>query len=96
MSEASWHEDVQSLVFQPLGHEGNCFIHRRALETLCDAATIADYLHYYAEHRSAIHRAAADKIRDAHILGPTNLHLNSRDIARAIDADSTSCGEPGR
>ncbi|RUQ69389.1 DUF1488 family protein [Azospirillum doebereinerae] len=80
-----WRPAIDSLAFHPAGHEGFCAVHRLAFRTLLGRdGTPDDCLAYFAEHRSAFDRAAAAKIARRGLGVAVNLHLTSRDIARAL------------
>jgi hypothetical protein len=81
----SWRDDIDSLVFYPTQHDGFCAVHRRAFRTLLDnAPTAEDCLAYFNTHHEAFQAAAAAKILRDTIASASSLHINSRDIRRAI------------
>jgi hypothetical protein len=60
-------------------------IHRRAFGTLLGSEPERNACEqYFAMHRAAFERAAAAKIRRAGLATLDSLHLNSRDLARAL------------
>lgn len=82
---ASWRHDVDSLCFQPAGHGGQCFIHRRAFATILGfEPTPEDCAACFQQRLAAFEAAAAAKIRRAAVAADASFHLNSRDVLRAI------------
>lgn len=85
-STLSWHAAIDAVTFRPAGHGGVCAVHRLAFRALLGRdGTPADCLAHVAVHRAAFERAAAAKIARRGLDASANLHLTSRDIARAMD-----------
>jgi hypothetical protein len=81
-----WRDDLNSLGFQPSGHNGSCVVHRRAFATLLGfAPSPTDCVAWFEEHSAAFEWAAAAKISRAALPAAANFHLTSRDIRRALD-----------
>ncbi len=81
-----WREDIDSLAFQPAGHDGLCVLHRRAFRSLLECEpTSAACCAYFENMQSIFQHAARAKILRANIASVANFHLNSRDIQRALD-----------
>nr|WP_246499873.1 DUF1488 family protein [Azospirillum soli] len=73
------------MTFIPPGHRGHCAVHRLAFRTLLGhTPTPADCLAHFARHRAAFHKAATRKIAARNLPPDSSLHLNSRDIERAM------------
>jgi hypothetical protein len=82
---ATWRPDVESLCFQPAGHDGPCFIHRRAFATILGfEPTPEDCTACFQQRLATFEAAAAAKIRRAALAGDASFHLNSRDVLRAL------------
>ena len=81
---SAWQSDVDSLTFQPRGHAGQCFVHRRAFATILgfDPAP-GDCEACFQQRNEAFEAAAAAKISRDDLAADANFHLNSRDILRA-------------
>jgi len=81
---ARWRPDVDSLCFQPAGHGGPCFVHRRAFATILGfAPTPEDCAACFQQRLAAFEAAAAAKIKRAAMAADTSFHLTSRDVLRA-------------
>jgi hypothetical protein len=92
MTAAAWRDDVDALQFCPPGHEGFCLVHRLAFRTLVGSKASPDAcLGFFAAQEAAFLFAARSKISRQSIEPRRNLHLNSRDIRRAM-AGQTSDG----
>jgi len=82
---AQWQPAIDALVFRPPDHEGVCAVHRLAFRALLGrAGAPADCLAHFVAHRPAFEKAAAAKIARRGLDVSANLHLTSRDVARAI------------
>lgn len=85
LPDAEWRADIDALTFLPPGHRGRCAVHRLAFRTLLGhLPTPADCLAHFARHRAAFHKAATRKIAARDLPTDSSLHLNSRDIERAM------------
>jgi len=85
LNAGTWQADLDSLSFQPDGHQGLCVIHRRAFGTLIGhIPQPAECVRYFDSYREVFQRAAAAKIQHARLTARENFHLNSRDIGRAF------------
>jgi len=83
--DALWRPAIDALVFRPVGHAGNCAVHRLAFRALLGrTGAPGDCLAYFAAHRPAFERAAAAKIARRGLDVAANLHLTSRDVERAL------------
>jgi hypothetical protein len=85
LQSCHWREDIDSLIFYPLQHEGFCAVHRRAFRALLTSeATPTACIAYFNKHYPLFAAAATAKIlRD--VIAPTNnLHINSRDVKRQL------------
>ena len=85
MSEMSWRAEIDSLAFQPPGHEAHCFIHRRAFVTLCGANTVEDCERYYGSNRAAILHAAAKVQRLADLVHERDRAANPSGRVSSMD-----------
>ncbi|QPF87234.1 hypothetical protein IC762_13490 [Bradyrhizobium genosp. L] len=94
-SDASWRDDIASLVFPIGAHGAICAVHRGAFRTLLGADPTPDAcLGHFARFEAAFRAAARAKIARKRIAPGTNLHLTSRDIARKLlEADTRERGE---
>jgi cob(I)alamin adenosyltransferase len=82
--------DLDSLTFVPVGHDGHCTVHRRALQTLLGVAvTGEDCNRYFHAQRPVLEAAASAKIARAALARASNFHLTSRDLKRCVGAEST-------
>ncbi len=87
---AVWRAEIDALAFRPPGHQGWCAVHRLAFRALLGATGTPDAcLAFFAVHRPAFDRAAAAKIARCRLSASANLHLTSRDVARAMDPPNT-------
>lgn len=84
-----WRPAIDALVFRPAGHGGNCAVHRLAFRALLGrTGAPAECLAFFAAHRPAFERAAAAKIARCGLGIAASLHLTSRDVARALEAEA--------
>ena len=82
---ASWRGDVDALSFRPDGHSGACMVHRHAFRTLLKhMPTPEECAAFFHVQQTAFHFAARAKIAQARLASDANLHLTSRDLARAM------------
>ncbi len=88
-SGAHWLEEIDSVAFTPAGHEGRCVVHRRAFRVLLRRRdpTDRDCLAFLRANAAAFARAAAAKIASRGLARHAALHLNSRDIRRALASE---------
>jgi hypothetical protein len=83
---ALWRNEIDSLAFQPVGHEGFCVIHRRAFRSLLNSEpTSQSCLDFFIHSQPLFEQAALEKIQRAGIALTENFHLNSRNIRRLLD-----------
>lgn len=81
----AWRADVEALSFQPAGHGGLCMVHRHAFRTLLKhMPSPDDCAAFFRAQEDAFHLAARAKIAQAGLATDANLHLTSRDLARAM------------
>jgi len=87
-SACEWRQDLDSVIFTPAGHAGYCAVHRLAFRAPigCEGDPAA-CLAFFTAHSAAFDSAAQDKIRRRSLPEHANLHLNSRDIRRALAQD---------
>jgi hypothetical protein len=80
-----WRTDVDALSFRPEGHVGTCMVHRHAFRTLLRRMpTPEECAAFFHAEKSAFQVAALAKIARAGLTVDANLHLTSRDLARAM------------
>lgn len=80
-----WRSDVDALAFRPENHNGVCMVHRHAFRTLLKRMpTPEDCAAFFHAQETAFQLAARGKIAHARLAPDANLHLTSRDIARAM------------
>jgi hypothetical protein len=80
-----WRADVDALSFRPEGHIGACMVHRHAFRTLLkQMPTPEACAAFFRAQEAAFHFAARAKIARANLALDANLHLTSRDLARAM------------
>jgi hypothetical protein len=83
--ELRWRSDVDALSFRPEGHDGACMVHRHAFRTLLKhMPTPEECAAFFHAQATAFHFAARGKIAHARLAPDANLHLTSRDLARAM------------
>ncbi len=81
----SWRTDVGALSFRPEGHSGVCMVHRHAFRTLLKRMpTPEECAAFFHAEETVFHVAARAKIARAGLAADANLHLTSRDLARAM------------
>lgn len=81
----SWRADVDALSFRPEGHSGVCMVHRHAFRTLLKRMpSPEECAAFFRTQETAFHFAALGKIAHARLTCDAHLHLNSRDLARAM------------
>lgn len=87
--DAHWLDGIDSLAFTPEGHSARCVVHRRAFRVLLGRADPDETacLGFHAANRAAFARAAAEKIASRGLARDAALHLNSRDVRRALAAE---------
>jgi hypothetical protein len=84
-ADSLWRPDIDALAFQPPGHQGFYAVHRLAFRALLGrSSTPEECLAFFAAHRPAFERAAGAKIQRRELDVAANLHLTSRDVARAL------------
>lgn len=87
---AVWRAEIDALAFRPPGHQGWCAVHRLAFRALLGTTGAPDVcLAFFAVHRPAFDRAAVAKIAGRGLSASANLHLTSRDVARAMEPPDT-------
>lgn len=91
-----WRDDLDALEFAVPGHGGVCLVHRRAFRALVGGSAARETpatpardicLALFDRETLAFHAAAQAKILRQSIPKGRNLHLNSRDIRRAMTGD---------
>jgi hypothetical protein len=94
--EPHWRDDVDALAFRPAGHEGQCFVHRLAFRRLLACAPAPDEcIAFFDAQADTFQAAAAAKIAGRRLPPDANLHLTSRDLARALKTSSASSALDG-
>ncbi|MBP2564214.1 hypothetical protein [Agrobacterium tumefaciens] len=82
---AEWSEELDALRFAVPGHGAFCAVHRFAFKAvLGPSPTEEAALAFFHDHEVAFVAAAFAKIKRANLPAGRSLHLNSRDIRRAI------------
>ena len=90
MTAAAWRDDLDALQFCLPEHGGLCLVHRLAFRTFVGSKPARDTcLGFFLEHEAAFLSAARLKIARQAIEPGRNLHLNSRDIRRAINGETS-------
>jgi len=80
-----WRDDIDSLAFQPVDHQGLCTVHRRTFRTLLRATpSPRQCVDFYQTHQDAFQAAARAKVLRVSLAETTNFHLTSRDVARQL------------
>jgi len=83
-----WSDELGCLRFSVPGHGASCAMHRLAFKVLIDdALTEETCLAYYGANREAFLAAASNKIQRLSIPFERSLHINSRDLRRAMTAE---------
>ncbi|MBP2569629.1 hypothetical protein J2767_000773 [Agrobacterium tumefaciens] len=82
---AEWSEELDALRFAVPGHGAFCAVHRLAFKAvLGPSPTEEGALAFFHDHEVAFVAAALAKIKHTNLPAGRSLHLNSRDIRRAI------------
>ncbi|UNZ51001.1 hypothetical protein [Agrobacterium tumefaciens] len=82
---AEWSEELDALRFAVPGHGAFCAVHRLAFKAvLGPSPTEEAALAFFHDHEVTFVAAAFAKIKRANLPAGRSLHLNSRDIRRAI------------
>lgn len=82
---AEWSEELDALRFAVPGHGAFCAVHRLAFKAVLGASPEREAaLAFFQDHGAAFTAAALAKIKRSALPAGRNLHLNSRDIRRAI------------
>lgn len=88
---AEWSVALDALRFPVPGHGAPCAVHRLAFKALLGASPDGEAcLACFVEYQAAFEAAALDKIRRQNLASDKSLHLNSRDIRRALGIDIAS------
>lgn len=89
---AEWSDELDALRFAVPGHGAFCAVHRLAFKAVLGASPDREAaLAFFHDHEAAFTAAARAKIERSALPASRSLHLNSRDIRRAIageDADN--------
>lgn len=84
---AEWSVALDALRFFVPGHDAPCSVHRLAFKAILDVSPEKETcLACFAHNQAAFVSAALDKIKRQNIAIDRSLHLNSRDIRRALGA----------
>ncbi|MFS8121472.1 hypothetical protein QD336_03525 [Rhizobium sp. BR 250] len=82
---AEWSEELDALRFAVPGHDAPCAVHRLAFKAILGATPGREAaLACFHDHEAAFTAAALSKIKRSNLPAGRSLHLNSRDIRRAI------------
>ncbi|NTA09541.1 hypothetical protein [Agrobacterium tumefaciens] len=82
---AEWSEELDALRFAVPGHGAFCAVHRLAFKAVLGVSPEREAaLAYFHENEAAFTAAALAKIKRSALPAGRSLHLNSRDIRRAI------------
>ena len=82
---AEWSEELDALRFTVPGHGAFCAVHRLAFKAVLGVSPEREAaLAYFHENEAAFTTAALAKIKRSALPAGRSLHLNSRDIRRAI------------
>ncbi|CVI58948.1 MULTISPECIES: hypothetical protein [Agrobacterium] len=82
---AEWSEELDALRFAVPGHGAFCAVHRLAFKAVLGPSPAGEAaLAFFHQHEAAFVSAALSKIQRAGLPAGRSLHLNSRDIRRAI------------
>ena len=85
---SEWSDGLDALRFSVPGHGAPCAMHRLAFKALLGKEPQkATCLQFFAENREAFLKAAAAKISSLKLAADRSLHINSRDVRRAMTAD---------
>lgn len=82
---AHWSDELDALRFAVPGHGAFCAVHRLAFKAVLGTSPERQAaLTFFLDHKAAFTAAALAKIKRANLPAGRSLHLNSRDIRRAI------------
>ncbi|CVI15726.1 Conserved hypothetical protein [Agrobacterium fabacearum CFBP 5771] len=82
---AEWSEELDALRFAVPGHGAFCAVHRLAFKAVLGVSPEREAaLAYFHENEAAFTVAALAKIKRSALPAGRSLHLNSRDIRRAM------------
>ena len=85
---SEWSDALDALRFSVPGHGAPCAMHRLAFRALLGEEPQKEVcLQFFAEHREAFLKAASAKISSMKLAADRSLHINSRDVRRALTAD---------
>lgn len=86
-----WSVALDALRFSLPGHGASCAVHRLAFKALLGPSPdMQACLACFVDHQEAFVAAALSKIKRQNLAVDRSLHLNSRDIRRALGADIAS------
>lgn len=86
---AEWSDELDALRFAVPGHGAFCAVHRLAFKAVLGASPEREAtLAYFHDHEAAFVAAAIAKIKRSNLPAGRSLHLNSRDIRRAIAGEA--------
>ncbi|NTZ89886.1 hypothetical protein [Agrobacterium tumefaciens] len=82
---AEWSDELDALRFVVPGHGAFCAVHRLAFKAVLGPDPVREAaLAYFHENEAGFIAAARSKIERSNLPVGRSLHLNSRDIRRAI------------
>lgn len=85
---SEWSDTLDALRFSVPGHGALCAMHRLAFRALLGKEPQKEAcLQFFADNREAFLKAASAKISSLKLPADRSLHINSRDVRRALTAD---------
>lgn len=88
-----WSDELDALRFTVPGHGAHCAMHRLAFKALLEGVPDRQAcMAHFARHEQAFLAAARHKIARLALPFDRSLHINSRDIRRAMTADKHAEG----
>ncbi|KAA3503120.1 hypothetical protein DXM27_09570 [Rhizobium rhizogenes] len=82
---AEWSDELDALRFAVPGHGAFCAVHRLAFKAVLGPDPVREAaLAYFHENEAGFIAVALAKIKRSNLPAGRSLHLNSRDIRRAI------------
>lgn len=81
-----WRDDLDAVAFEIPRHDALCVMHRRAFRVIIPTPDPQSCIDFVKRNPDAFLLAARAKIRREALPRGRNLHINSRDLRRALDA----------
>lgn len=89
--DAEWSDKLDALSFPVPNHAGRCVMHRLAFRALLAVEPQRDAcLAYFTANKAAFLSAATTKITRLALPADRSLHINSRDLRRAITPQASA------